>query len=113
MRPRPRSFRLPDTITRMSDPDLFEISPDLEIRFEPVADGLPVLLIDNIFAHPEQISARGARVELRTLDHALPGPDGSIRGGQRVASGFPSLGARPRERALSSADFRESAALAR
>ena len=31
-----RSFRLSDIPRRMSDPDLFEISPDLEIRFEPV-----------------------------------------------------------------------------
>ena len=70
----------------MSDPDLFEISPDLEIRFEPVADGLPVLLIDNVYAHPEQIRRDGARAEIRTLDHALPGSDSRIRGGQCIAS---------------------------
>jgi hypothetical protein len=56
----------------MSDPDLFEISPDLEIRSEPVADGLPVLLIDNVFAHPEQI--RRAALELNFEPSTTPYP---------------------------------------
>src|SRR4051812_17165678 len=39
----------------MTDHELFELSPGLEIRIEPIADGLPVALIDNVYARPDAV----------------------------------------------------------
>lgn len=56
----------------MLDPDLFDLSSDPRARMEPLADGLPVLLIDDLFRDPVRV--RDQALELAFEPPADPYP---------------------------------------
>ena len=57
----------------MIDPKLFELSVELEIRFEPIADGLPVLLVDNLYARPDEIREQALQLTFGPPPDPYPG----------------------------------------
>jgi len=66
----------------MIDQDLFEISPTAQERFELVADAFPVLLVDNVYARPDEIRAAALSLDFEPPPDPYPGrvasaPDGN------------------------------------
>jgi len=69
----------------MLDSALFELSSNLNIRIEPIADGLPVMLIDDVYARPDEVRAAALRLNFVAPSDPYPGriaklaePDGSL-----------------------------------
>ena len=66
---------------RMLDPDPFELSPGMRMRMEPLADGIPVLLIDGIFREPERVRDQALNLAFEPPSDPYPGriavPDAS------------------------------------
>ena len=57
----------------MLDPDLFELSPGMRMRMEPLADGIPVLLIDGIFREPERVRDQALNLQFEPPSDPYPG----------------------------------------
>jgi hypothetical protein len=57
----------------MLDASLFELSSEIEVRFVPAADGLPVLLIDDIYARPDELREAALRLDFEPPSDPYPG----------------------------------------
>lgn len=57
----------------MFDRDLFELSPGLSFRFEMIAEGLPVLLVDNLYQRADQIREAALSLDYRPVPYDYPG----------------------------------------
>jgi len=57
----------------MIDDRLFEVSPRLGIHFEPIADGLPVLIIDNFYLHADELRSQALTLQFGPAHRAYPG----------------------------------------
>ena len=57
----------------MFDPDLFQLSPGLSFRFEMIAEGLPVLLVDNLYQRADEIREAALSLDYRPVDYDYPG----------------------------------------
>ena len=55
------------------DQNLFDVSPTAEARFELVADAFPVLLIDDIYARPDDIRAAALSLDFEPPPDPYPG----------------------------------------
>ena len=57
----------------MIDQNLFELSPAAKARFQLVADAFPVLLIDNVYARPDEVRREALTLEFEPPAHPYPG----------------------------------------
>lgn len=57
----------------MFEDDLFELRPGLSFRFEMVADGLPVMLVDGLYRRPDEIRAAALSLNYEAGPFDYPG----------------------------------------
>lgn len=56
-----------------ADDDLFELSPSMEVRMTVVGGHIPVLLIDNVYARPDDIREMALGLSYGPPDNLYPG----------------------------------------
>jgi hypothetical protein len=57
----------------MIDQDLFEVSSTAQARFELIADAFPVLLIDDVYARPDEVRTEALRLDFEPPPDPYPG----------------------------------------
>ena len=57
----------------MFDKDLFQLRPGLSFRFELIAEGLPVLLVDDLYQRPDEIREAALSLDYRPVPYDYPG----------------------------------------
>jgi hypothetical protein len=57
----------------MFESDLFQLRPGLSFRFEMIADGLPVMLIDDLYERPDEIREAALSVDYQPAPFDYPG----------------------------------------
>lgn len=57
----------------MFDRDLFELNPGLAFRFEMIAEGLPVMLVDNLYRRADEIRDAALSLDYQPAPYDYPG----------------------------------------